>query len=106
VEVPEQPEYMLPHSDFGDPECCGLFCPIERGDSADITCNECGLVLKSVPVADLRRTLDEMELTLEVASEKCPHCGAVNLFPGFSGMLAFTCRECGQAVRVEDNRDE
>jgi hypothetical protein len=25
-----------------------------------------------------------MELTLDVASAVCPHCGAVNLFPGFS----------------------
>ena len=25
------PEYTLPHSDFGDPECCGLLLPFERG---------------------------------------------------------------------------
>jgi hypothetical protein len=25
------------------------------------------------------------------------HCGTVNLFPGFSQMVAFTCRECGKA---------
>ena len=54
----------LPHSDFGESDCCGLFVPVEQGSAAHITCNECGLVLKSVPIADLRRTLDEMELTL------------------------------------------
>jgi uncharacterized protein (DUF983 family) len=64
------------------------------------------LVLKSIPAGDLRRTLDQMELLLDVATGKCPHCGAVNLFPGFSKMLAFTCRECGQAVSMDDNRDE
>jgi uncharacterized protein (DUF983 family) len=44
--------------------------------------------------------LDEMELSLEFASEKCPYCGAVNLFPGFSQMTAFVCRQCGQSVTV------
>jgi uncharacterized protein (DUF983 family) len=28
----------------------------------------------------------------------CPHCGSVNLFPGFSKILAFTCQHCGNAV--------
>jgi uncharacterized protein (DUF983 family) len=31
------------------------------------------------------------------AGEICRHCGTVNLFPGFSQMVAFTCRECGKA---------
>jgi hypothetical protein len=66
----EYPEWILPHSDFGDDECCGLFFPVERGDQVDITCNECGLILKTVPAANSRRTLDEMELTLPVTSEK------------------------------------
>jgi hypothetical protein len=101
-EPSEYPEYILPHSDFGDPECCGLFFPRERGDVADLRCNECGFVLKTVPLADLRRTQDELQLSLEVASEQCPHCGAVDLFPGFSRMLAYTCRHCGEPVKVSD----
>jgi hypothetical protein len=52
----------------------------------------------AVQTADLQRTLHEMKLTLDVASSAFPHCGAVNLFPGFSEMMAFTCRECGEAV--------
>jgi ribosomal protein S27E len=92
------PEYILPHSDFGDPECWGLLLPVERGDFADIVCNECGAIIQSVNAADLRRALDEMQLELDVASERCPHCGSVNLLPGFSQMLAFTCRSCGRAV--------
>jgi hypothetical protein len=31
---------------------CGLLFAVERGDQSDITCNECGLVFKSVPTAD------------------------------------------------------
>ena len=76
--------------------------PVLRGDQVDIVCNECDAVLRTVPVAEIRRTLDEMELSLDVASELCPECGSVNLFPGFSRMLAFRCRECGEGVKIED----
>ena len=90
----------LPHSDFGDPECCGCLNAIVRGDHADIICNECGTIVRTLPAADLERTFAEMELTLDIASELCPHCGKVNLFPGFSKMQAYTCRECGRAVQT------
>ena len=83
---------------FGDPECCGCLNGVIRGDQADIVCIECGTVLRTVPAANVGQTLTELEITLEVASEMCPHCGSVNLFPGFSKMLAFTCRQCGKAV--------
>src|SRR5689334_7263278 len=49
-----------------------------------------------------QRTFDEMELSLDLASEKCPHCGAVNLFPGFSQMFVFTCKQCGETVKIVD----
>jgi hypothetical protein len=75
---------------------------VVHGDHADIVCNECGAVVRTVPAAELLRTLTEMELTLDVAGEICPHCRKVNLFPGFSRMLAFTCSECGRAVDVSD----
>jgi hypothetical protein len=103
AEQREYPEWILPHSEFGDPECPGLFFPVVNGEQAEITCNDCGLILKSVPAADVRRTLDEMQLTLAVASEICPHCGSVNLFPGFDRMFAFTCRFCGKVARLADD---
>jgi hypothetical protein len=56
------PQHILPHSDFGDPECCGLLLPFERGDFVDIICNECGANVQTVEAADLRRTLNEMQL--------------------------------------------
>jgi hypothetical protein len=90
----------LPHSDFGGLDCCGCLNGFVHGDHADIVCNECCAVIRTVPAADLQGTLDEMELTLDVTSAKCPHCGAVNLFSGFSQVVAFTCRECGEAVKL------
>jgi ribosomal protein S27E len=50
-------ETTLPHSDFGDPECCGCLNGVIRGDQADIVCNECGTVLRTVPAANVRQTL-------------------------------------------------
>jgi hypothetical protein len=35
------------------------------------------------------------------ASAVCPHCGALNTFPGFEAIFAFICRECGEGVNVE-----
>ena len=84
------------HADFGNPDCCGYIFPVNRSEEADIACNECGAILRTVRLADVRRTLDEMESQLPVASAICQHCGAVNLFPGFSRMMAFTCHECGK----------
>jgi hypothetical protein len=93
----------LPHSSFGDPDCCGCLNGILRGDQADIVCNECDFVVRTVPTAELRQTLTEMELTLDVSSAECPYCGAANLFPGFSEIRAFTCKECGEVAKLADD---
>jgi hypothetical protein len=37
------------------------------------------------------------------ATEMCPHCGKVNIFPGWSSMMAYTCRGCGALVRLSDD---
>jgi hypothetical protein len=92
------------HTDFGgDPDCCGCLIAVIRGREAVIVCNECSAEVRSVPVADLQRTLDEMELSLDVCAEMCPHCGKVNVFPGWSSMMAYTCRGCGEVVRTSDD---
>jgi hypothetical protein len=53
----------LTHSSFGAPDCCGCLNGLIRGDHADIVCNECETVVRTVPSAELRQTLTEMELT-------------------------------------------
>lgn len=93
---------ILPHSDFGDPDCWGCLNAIRKGDQAEIVCNECAVVVRTVPVNEMQKTLDEMELTLDVCTEMCPHCRSVNVLAGFSEMMAFTCRECGKVVRLSD----
>jgi DNA-directed RNA polymerase subunit RPC12/RpoP len=46
-----------------------------------------------------------MELTLDVASEICRHCGHRISSPGFSEMLTYTCKKCGKPVRLSDDPD-
>jgi hypothetical protein len=94
---------IIPHSDFGDADCCGCLFGVSSGDQADIVCNECNVIVRTVPVADLARTLRDMELQGDVASAMCPHCGAVHLAPGFSKLIAFVCDECGETVRLSDD---
>jgi len=93
---------FLPHADFGAPDCGGCLNGIIRGEQANIECNECGAVVRNVAAADLQRTLDEMELSLVMCTAMCPHCGKVNIFPGFSEMISYTCQECGRAVESDD----
>jgi uncharacterized protein (DUF983 family) len=66
-------------------------------------CNECGAVLRTVPAAELPKVLHQMELALPAASALCPHCGSVNLFPGFEEIFAFSCKECGRFVEPLDS---
>jgi len=44
---------IVPHSDVGDPECCGCLTTVERGDQIDIICNECGALVRTVPTAEV-----------------------------------------------------
>jgi tRNA(Ile2) C34 agmatinyltransferase TiaS len=93
----------LPHEYFGNPDCCGCLTGIVCGDQAEIVCTECNAVIGSVTSTELRQTLTEMQLSLDVASANCPHCGAVHLSAGFSELRAFTCRQCGAVTKLADD---
>ena len=97
------PRPFLPHAEFGAPDCGGCLDGIIRGDRASIECNECGAVVRTVAPADLQRTLDEMEVSLGMCAEMCPHCGKVNVFPGFTKMTAYACPQCGRDVELGDS---
>jgi hypothetical protein len=89
---------IVAHGDFGDKECRGCLYPVERGDEADLVCNECGALVRTVPIADVERTLLQMALSQGFCTATCPHCGARNSFPGFTGIEAHICRDCGEGV--------
>ena len=92
----------MPHSDAGEPDCCGCIVPDIRGDVADLVCNECGVVFeREVSRADVNAQLAALATLTEAASATCPHCGALNVFPRFSEIRAFVCQECGEGVKIE-----
>jgi hypothetical protein len=99
---PESGLPVVPH-EFADPNARCDVCLIieERGDRADLVCNECDAVVKTVPAQQAEAALTELSWsTGEVTSATCPHCGAVHVSPGFSELLGFVCEACGKGVGV------
>jgi hypothetical protein len=47
----------------------------------------------------------EMELTLDFVNEICPDGGKANVMSGFSAIVAYTCHDCGEVVRLSDDPD-
>jgi hypothetical protein len=95
----EQGFLIVPHEVATGADCCGCLVVHVRGDQADITCNECGAVVRTVPVELASAVMVEMAST-EICSARCTHCGALNTFPGSSVIEAFICSECGEGVVV------
>jgi hypothetical protein len=90
----------MAHADFGDEQCCGCLYGVIDGEQGNIICNECSASVRTVPAAELEKTLTEMDLGLDLATVVCRHCRSVNLFPGFSQMHAFVCQQCGKPVSL------
>jgi uncharacterized protein (DUF983 family) len=63
---------------------------------------ECGLFIKTVPANEVAARLAELAPGQEICSATCPYCGMHNVFPGFSSMVAYTCRHCGEGVAIEE----
>jgi hypothetical protein len=94
----------VPHSSAGDPECPGFLYGLVREDGQGyIECNDCDAVIRKMPADQLQQTLNEMEAGPDVVSEQCPHCKGVNLFPAFSQTMVYTCRHCGEIVRLSNS---
>jgi phage FluMu protein Com len=56
---------------------------IRRGDKAKIRCNECDALIATVPVQEAQATIIKLAKFQELTGERCPHCGAINVFLGF-----------------------
>ena len=67
---------------------------------AAIICNECGAVVDTVPLERAGARLVELA-SAEMCSARCPRCGALNTFLGFSSIDAFICSECGEGAHVQ-----
>ena len=96
---------IIPHEDVADVDCCGCLVVQVRGDQADITCNECGAVIQTVPAHEAAAIMERLMMEVAagtICSARCPHCGALNTFPGLSAIDAFVCSECGEGVTIDN----
>ena len=91
---------IVPHEIATGANCDGCLVVKQRGEEADLVCNSCGAVVDTVPIDRAGLRLIELGSD-EICSTRCPHCGATNLFRGFTVIEAFVCRECGEGVSVE-----
>jgi hypothetical protein len=90
---------IVPHEFVGGTDCCGCLIALIRGDEADLVCNECDALIKTVPASNVENELAGMLLSQEAFSTAvCPYCGAINTFFGFSHVLAYVCSECGSSI--------
>ena len=91
---------VVPHQVATGADCDGCLVVQVRGDLADLVCNECDTLVETVPIERAAAALLELALR-NTCSARCPHCGSLNTFPGFSEIFAYTCSECGAGVNIE-----
>jgi hypothetical protein len=92
---------IIPHQNTGA-DCCGCLVAEVHGDEVRLVCNECATVVGTITRAEFEAGhIPPDLLPSEITTAHCPHCGAVQAFPGFSLIDAFVCRECGLGVAIE-----
>ena len=91
---------IIPHEHVADVDCCGCLMVQVRDGQADILCNECAAVIRTVPLGDVESTMLDLSKTDVICSARCNNCGALNTFPHFASIEAFICTECGEGVVV------
>ena len=74
---------VIPHEVVGGEDCHGCLIIQVRGDHADIVCNACDVFIRSAPTTEVDAILTSMARGA-ICSHRCPHCQALNTFPGFS----------------------
>ncbi len=57
---------LIPHAATGLSPCRGFLYGRVTGQNALIACNDCAVVIRIVPAADLQRVLDDMKLQLDL----------------------------------------
>jgi len=92
---------ILPHELATGADCDGCLTVVERGDGmVEIKCDSCSAVIDTVPIGRAGSRVMELA-SVEMCSARCPHCGATNVFRGFTVIETFVCQECGEGVNVE-----
>ena len=86
-------------------ETCGAFRTARRAQERDASddseyfefvCNTCHSILMTFQ--RLGTQSEEEKPARPITSSRCPHCGELNIFPGFDAILAYVCQHCGEGV--------
>ena len=93
---------IVPHEEATGADCCGFIVARVQGETANLVCNECGAIIDTVP-ADTIDVVMKALASDAICSARCPRCGEVNAFPGFSSIDAFVCAQCGEGVEVSSS---
>jgi ribosomal protein L40E len=96
----DEMDTIIPHECLGA-DRCGCIVSVVRGHEADMVCNECNALIGTVPANEVEEMLLQLAPSDEICGSECLHCGALNVFPGFSTIEAFTCRQCGEGTAIE-----
>ncbi len=93
---PTKPAYhIVSHKSLGA-ACFGCIVVVPRGSRADLVCNECAKVVRTVPLAEAELELMQMTVLRGLCSAVCEHCGIQRMFSGLTSSEAFICPGCGQ----------
>jgi hypothetical protein len=55
-DLEDEPDTIVPHGSLGA-DCCGCIVPLIRGDEADLACNECNALIRTVPASEAEQVL-------------------------------------------------
>jgi hypothetical protein len=66
---------IIPHEEVADVDCCGCLMVRLREREADILCNECGVVIRTIAIKEVESAMLEMARTNTICSARCPHAG-------------------------------
>jgi hypothetical protein len=91
---------IVPHESLGA-DCCGCIVAVLRGDEADLVCNECNSLIRTMPTAEAEKTLCSSRFHMRSVARKVSALHSDERIPGFSAMNTFTCRECAEGVATE-----
>jgi hypothetical protein len=87
-------------------EVCKCFREARRADECDaksgstyfeFICKVCHSILLTFQRLGTQQSEDKPAATI-APTARCPHCGEMNAFPGFSEIFAYVCNHCGLGV--------
>lgn len=91
---------LIPHAAIGSSQCRGLLYGRVTGLNALIACNDCAVIVRIVPAADLQRVLDDIKLKLDVDWALSRYSQATDLLSPLVEPTNLRCPECGERTRA------